>query len=268
MSLARFSFNQATAKFWPLPDVVAGCAAAGVSAVGLWREPVAEYGLARSVALVRDAGLTVSSLCRGGFFGADDWESDNRHAIDEAAELGAPALVLVCGGLFDRGLEEARARVARGLEALAPHALQSGVQLAIEPMHPMFCADRSVVATMDGALALAEPFPAEAVGLALDTYHIWWDERVWDLIAKAGAANRIACFQLADWILPLPADTLVGRGLPGTGHIDFTRFLAALDLAGYTGPIEVEVFNADLWSRPGTDILTDTIAAYESVLPT
>jgi len=260
----RFSFNQATAKHWPLEEVVKGCAAAGVRNVGLWREPVAERGLERSVALVRDAGLSVTSLCRGGFFGADDWFDDNRRAVDEAAALGAPALVLVCGGLFGRTLAEARARVSAGLEALAPHALAAGVTLAVEPMHPMFCADRSVVASLAGALALCEPFPPAAVGIALDTYHVWWDERVFELIAAAG--ERIACFQLADWVVPLPADVLVGRGLPGTGHVDFAPLLAAVAAAGYTGPIEVEVFDADLWARPGEEVLRDTIAAYRSVV--
>lgn len=265
-ALDRFSFNQATAKYWPLPDVVAGCAEAGVRAVGLWREPVAEYGLTRSAALVREAGLTVTSLCRGGFFGADDWYDDNRRAIDECAELGAPALVLVCGGLAGRSLAEARARVTAGLEALAPHALDAGVTLAVEPMHPMFAADRSVVASLHGALELAAPFPAAAVGITLDTYHVWWDERVGELIAKAGAEGRIACFQLADWVVPLPADVLVGRGLPGTGHIDFESLLRAVDATGYTGPIEVEVFDAELWARPGSEVLADTIAAYRSVV--
>ncbi len=260
----RFSFNQATAKHWPLEEVVKGCAAAGVRNVGLWREPVAEHGLERSVALVRDAGLSVTSLCRGGFFGADGWLDDNRRAVDEAAALGAPALVLVCGGLFGRPLAEARARVAAGLEALAPHALAAGVTLAVEPMHPMFCADRSVVASLAGALELCEPFPPAAVGITLDTYHVWWDERVFELIAAAG--ERIACFQLADWVVPLPADVLVGRGLPGTGHVDFAPLLAAVAAAGYTGPIEVEVFDANLWARPGEDILRETIAAYRAVV--
>lgn len=260
----QFSFNQATAKYWPLHDVIKGCAAAGVGSVGLWREPVAEYGLSRSVTLVRDAGLSVSTLCRGGFFGADDWFDDNRRALDEAASLGAPALVLVCGGLFDRPLVEARSRVAAGLEALAPHALDVGVTLAVEPMHPMFCADRSVVASFAGALALCEPFPPEAVGIALDTYHVWWDERVFELIAKAG--DRIATFQLADWVVPLPADVLVGRGLPGKGHVDFAPLVEAVLATGYSRPIEVEVFNADLWERPGEEILRDTIAAFRSVV--
>lgn len=262
--MTEFSFNQATAKYWPLVDVVKGCAAEGVRHVGLWREPVQEYGLSRSAALVRDAGLSVTSLCRGGFFGADDWLDDNRRALDEAAALGAPALVLVCGGLFDRPLLEARARVAAGLEALAPHALEVGVTLAVEPMHPMFCADRSVVASLAGALALCDPFPPEAVGITLDTYHVWWDERVFELIAEAG--DRIASFQLADWVVPLPADVLVGRGLPGSGHVDFAPLIEAVLATGYSRPIEIEVFNAELWARPGEEILRDTIAAFQSVL--
>ena len=264
MSIEQFSFNQATAKYWPLPDVVEGCVAAGVRRAGLWREPVAEYGLERSAALVRDAGLTVSTLCRGGFFGAEDWLDDNKRAIDEAATLGAPVLVLVCGGLTGRPLEEARARVATGIGALVPYALDAGVRLAVEPMHPMFTADRSVVATLGGALALASPFPPAAVGIALDTYHVWWDERVFPLVAAAG--DRIACVQLADWVLPLPADVLLGRGLPGTGCVEFAPFLSAVAEAGYTGPIEVEVFNAHLWARPGEEILRDTIAAYRAVV--
>jgi sugar phosphate isomerase/epimerase len=258
--LARLSFNQATANEWALPDVIAGCAQAGVPSVGLWRAPVAEYGLGRAAKLVHEAGLAVSSLCRGGFFSAADWLTDNRRAIDEAATLGAPVLVLVCGGLGDRTLDAARAHVATAIETLLPHAEEAGVRLAIEPMHPMYCADRGVVSTVAGALELAAPFPPERVGIVIDTYHVWWDERIWDQIAAAG--SRIACFQVADWITPLPAGVLLGRGLPGAGCIELRRFTAAVDAAGYTGPIEVEVFNADLWTRPGPEILRDTITAY------
>jgi sugar phosphate isomerase/epimerase len=268
MTLARFAFNQATAKYWPLPSVVAGCAEAGVPAIGLWREPVAEYGVSAAARLVHDAGLMVSSLCRGGFFGAPDWLADNRRAIDEAASLGAPVLVLVCGGLDGRSLDDARAQVASAIETLVPYAEDAGVRLGIEPMHPMYCSDRSVVSSLRGALSLAEPFPPAAVGVVLDTYHLWWDDQIWSLIAAAGAAGRIASYQAADWITPLPAGALVGRALPGAGCIDFHRFTKAIDATGYTGPIEVEVFNAELWDRPGGEVLRETIAAYlEHVAP-
>jgi len=236
--------------------------------VGLWRAPVAEYGLARAAKLVHDAGLSVSSLCRGGFFSADDWLTDNRDAIDEAATLGAPVLILVPGGLGARSLDAARAHVAAALEALVPHAEEAGVRLAIEPMHPMYCADRGVVSTVDSALDLAALFPASTVGVVIDTYHVWWDERVWSLIESAGAAGRIASFQAADWITPLPEGVLLGRGLPGTGCVDTRRFAAAVTAAGYPGPLEIEVFNAELWARPGPEILRDTIRSYvDHVVP-
>jgi sugar phosphate isomerase/epimerase len=268
--LERFAFNQATANQWPLPELVEGCVAAGVRSVGLWRGPVEEYGLARTAKLVRDAGLVVSSLCRGGFFSGDGWLLENQRAIDEAATLGAPVLVLVCGGLPggpnrpNSDLDRARAHVADAIDSLVPHAVEAGVKLGIEPLHPMFCADRSVVATLGGALELASPYPARAVGVVIDTYHVWWEDRVWELIAAAGADGRIACFQVADWVVPLPSDVLLGRGLPGTGCIELRRFARAVDAAGYTGPIEVEVFDAELWTRPGSEVLEDTIAAYQA----
>jgi len=262
--VSRFSFNQATAKYWPLADVVAGCASAGVTNVGLWREPVAEYGLTRSAKLVREAGLSVTSLCRGGFFGADNWLDDNRAALDEAAELGAPALVLVCGGLFGRTLDQARDRVARGLEALAPHALDVGVTLAVEPMHPMFCADRCVVSTLGDALDLALQFPAETVGVVVDTYHVWWDPQLAAQIERA--RGRIVSVQLCDWVIPLPADTLLGRGHLGDGVIDFPPVVAGVLSAGYTGFVEIEIFNQDVWDAPADQTAATIRQRFASLL--
>jgi len=262
--LARFSLNHATTKYWPLPEAVAGCVAAGVPGIGLWREEVAAFGLADTGKLVRDAGLRLTSLCRGGFFNQPDWRAENRRAIDEAATLGAPVLVLVSGGLPDgsRDIDAARAHVADAIEALVPHAVDAGVTLAVEPLHPMFCADRCVVATLGQALDIAERFPPEAVGVAVDTYHLWWDDQVWDQLERAGRGGRIACFQVADWITPLPAGVLLGRGLPGTGCVQLRRFREAVDAAGYTGFVEVEVFHADVWARPGVEVLAESIAGY------
>ncbi|TDB72151.1 sugar phosphate isomerase/epimerase, partial [Micromonospora sp. KC723] len=219
--MERFSFNQATAKHWPLTDVVAGCAAAGVPGIGLWREPVQEYGLERSARLVRDAGLEVTSLCRGGFFTAPGWRDENRRAIEEAATLGTRELVLVSGGLppGSRDVDGARQMVADAIAELAPEAAAAGVRLAIEPLHPMFCADRCVIATLGQALDIAERFDPGAVGVVVDTYHVWWDDTVYRQIARAG--SRIAAFQVADWITPLPPDALLSRGMMGDGHIDF-----------------------------------------------
>ncbi|WP_281892562.1 sugar phosphate isomerase/epimerase family protein [Phytohabitans aurantiacus] len=264
--MSRFSFNQATANYWPMADLVAGCVAAGVGQVGLWREQVTEYGLEKTAMLVEDAGLAVTSLCRGGFFNRDDWYDENRRAIDEAAALGAPVLVLVSGGLpaGSRDIDGARAHVGDAIGELVPHALEAGVQLAIEPLHPMFASDRCVVSSLGQALDIAAPFPPVAVGAVVDTYHVWWDDQVWAQIERAGLEGRIACFQAADWITPLPEGVLLGRGLPGEGCVELRRFREAVDAAGYTGPVEVEVFHADLWARPGAEILAATVAAYDA----
>ncbi|MER7001870.1 sugar phosphate isomerase/epimerase family protein [Dactylosporangium sp. NPDC000555] len=247
-----------------MEDTVKGCVAAGVPGIGLWRDQVAAYGVERTAALVRAAGLDVTTLCRGGFFTAGDWRDDNLCAIDEAVVLGAPVLVLVSGGLPEgsRDVDGARRRIADAIGELVPHARAAGVRLAIEPLHPMFASDRCVIATLGNALDIAEPYPAQTVGVAVDTYHLWWDDQVWAQLARAGAAGRIACFQVADWITPLPAGVLLGRGLPGTGCVQLRRFREAVDAAGYAGPIEVEVFHEDVWSRPGEEVLQETIRRY------
>jgi sugar phosphate isomerase/epimerase len=266
--MTGFSLNQATTKHWPLPDLVAGCVTAGVRAVGLWREEVQAYGVDKASGLMRDAGLTVSSLCRGGFFHDADWYDDNRRAIEEAAALGTDTLILVSGGLpgTSRDLDGARRHVGEAIGALVPDAQAAGVRLAIEPLHPMFCADRCVVATLGQALDLASPYPSEVVGVCIDTYHLWWDAQIWQTIADAGAAGRIAAFQLADWITPLPEGVLLGRGMPGTGCIDLPRFAGAVRDAGYSGWTEVEVFHEDVWARPGASVLTEAYEGYRAAV--
>ncbi|MFK3984661.1 sugar phosphate isomerase/epimerase family protein [Micromonospora sp. NPDC050397] len=262
----RFSLNQATTKYWPIPELVAGCVDAGVTQVGLWREETRAHGVERTAALVREAGLAVTSLCRGGFFHTPDWYDENRRAIDEAATLGAPVLVLVSGGLPEgsRDLDAARARVGDAIGELVPYALDAGVRLAIEPLHPMFASDRCVVSSLGQALDLAAPHPVEAVGVVVDTYHVWWDDQVWAQIDRAGRGGRIACFQVADWVTPLPEGVLLGRGLPGEGCVELRRFREAVDATGFTGPIEVEVFHADVWARPGREVLDATLAGYRT----
>jgi len=253
----RLSLNQWTTRHWPLPDLVEGCAAAGVPGVGLWREPVGEYGVERTAKLVRDAGLTVTSLCRGGFFQEPDAIEANRRAIDEAAELGAPLLVLVSGGLpaGSRDIDGARENVADSIAELAPYAGERGVKLGIEPLHPMYASDRCVVSTLGQALDMALPHPPEQVGICVDTYHLWWDPLVWTDLERAGDAGRIAIFQVADWITPLPEGVLTGRGMLGDGCVELRRFRRAVEAEGYDGPIEVEIFNEELWAMPGAQAL-------------
>ncbi|MFH9870911.1 sugar phosphate isomerase/epimerase family protein [Streptomyces lydicus] len=276
-ALSRLSLNQETVRQWSLPELADGCARAGVHGVGLWRAPVQEYGVRAAARLVRDAGLRVTSLCRGGFFTAlDPGEraaalDDNRAALDEAAALGTDTLVLVSGGLpaGSRDLPGARERVADALAELAPYAAERGVRLALEPLHPMYAADRCVVSTLKQALDLAERFSADRVGVVVDTYHLWWDDTAGPQIdraggAAAGAGSRIAAFQLADWVTPLPEGVLLGRGQLGDGSVDLRWFRERVDAAGYRGPIEVEIFNPALWARNGADVLAEVVARYRA----
>ncbi|MFD4129788.1 sugar phosphate isomerase/epimerase family protein [Streptomyces globisporus] len=268
--LARLSINQETIKQWSLPELAEGCVKAGIGKVGLWRAPVQAYGVERTARLLADAGLTVTSLCRGGFFTALDPAEraraldDNRAAIDEAAALSTDTLVLVSGGLppGSRDLTGARERVAEALAVLAPYAAERGVRLAIEPLHPMYASDRCVVSTLAQALDLAERFPAEQVGVVVDTYHLWWDDRAPAEIARAGRGGRIHSFQLADWITPLPAGVLLGRGQLGDGSVDFRAFRREVESAGFDGPIEVEIFNEALWARGGAEVLAEVAERY------
>lgn len=274
----RLSLNQRTTRRWSVPEAVDGCLRHGIEAIGLWREEVAEYGLAATAKLVAAAGLRVSSLCRGGFFTGDSWVDDNRRAVDAAAELDAACLVLVVGGLpgvipgaalpktFGRDLPEARARVAEALAVLAPYAADRGVRLALEPLHPMYCADRAVLSTLKQALDLAEPYPGALVGVCVDTFHVWWDPEVYSQIARAGAADRIASFQICDYLVPLPVDVLLGRGMMGDGVIDFRSLYRMVAAAGYPGDIEVEIFNADIWAADPDSVVGTMKERYAEVI--
>ncbi|WP_020140854.1 sugar phosphate isomerase/epimerase family protein [Streptomyces sp. 351MFTsu5.1] len=270
--LSRFSINQMTVKQLSIPELVEGCLELGIPGVGLWREPVQSYGVEETAKLVRDAGLTVTTLCRGGFFTAIDPDEraaaldDNRRAVDEAATLGTDTLVLVSGGLpaGSKDLHGARERIADALAVLGPYAEEHGVKLAIEPLHPMYASDRCVVSTLTQALDLAERFPAHQVGVTVDTYHIWWDDNAPAQIARAGAGGRIHTFQLADWTTPLPEGVLNGRGQIGDGAIDMREWQRYVEAAGYTGAIEVELFNDTLWARDGREVLAETAERFVS----
>ncbi|MET9609752.1 sugar phosphate isomerase/epimerase family protein [Streptomyces sp. NPDC006512] len=267
---ARLSLNQETIRQWSVPELVAGCAAAGVGAVGLWRDPVREFGVRKTAKLVSGAGLRVSSLCRGGFFTAADPAGraaalrDNRRAVEEAAELGAEVLVLVSGGLpaGDRDLVGARHRIVDVLGDLTPWAARFGVRLGIEPLHPMFAADRCVVSTLGQALDIAERFPADRVGVVADSYHLWWDERLPADLRRAGRGGRLVSVQVADWVTPLPEGVLLGRGQLGDGCVDLRGFRELADACGYRGPVEVEIFHPGLWARDGSEVLREVVDRY------
>lgn len=258
-ALDRLSLNQATVNKLTVAEAVDLCVRHDIPAIGLWREHVADAGLESAAAAVRAAGLHVSSLCRGGFFTHADPAArqaaleDNKAAIAEAAALGTDTLVLVSGGLVpgSRDIALARRLIADAIADLVPVAQAHGVRLAIEALHPVFAADRCVITRLGEALDLALTFPADAVGVVVDTYHVWWDAALLADIARAG--ERIVSYQVCDWVLPLPANTLLGRGHVGDGHIDFPPITAAVAAAGYTGYIEVEIFNEAIWNTPADE---------------
>jgi sugar phosphate isomerase/epimerase len=266
--LARLSLNQRTTARWALRAAIDGVAAAGLSSIGLWREPVQAAGVAVVRGWLDAAGLRVSTLCRGGFFTARDpgeraaAAESNRAAIDEAAVLRAGALVLVPGGLpaGDKDLVGARSRAVDAVAELVPYALERGVALGIEPMNPIYAADRGVVSTLAQALEIAERFPPAAVGVIVDTFHLWWEPGILARVERAG--DRILSYQLADWITPLPADALLARGMMGDGHIDFPAFTRAVSAAGYRGDVEVEIFNADIWDAPPEQVVATMTRRY------
>ncbi|MBO0812171.1 MAG: sugar phosphate isomerase/epimerase [Microlunatus sp.] len=273
MTHGRFSLNQATIKYASLAEAVTVAADAGYESIGLWREPVGEVGLDKAARLIKDSGLRVSSLCRGGFFTAEPGRArsealdDNRLALEEAHRLGTGTLVLVCGGLppGSRDLVGARERVRDAIGELVEDAVAAGVRLALEPLHPMYAADRAVINTLGQALDIAEQFPATAVGVVVDTFHLWWDPEIIGQIARAGA-DRITSYQICDWITPLPADNLLARGVPGDGHIDFEPITRAVAATGYRGDVEVEIFNADVWNLPFREVAAVVAERYHQLV--
>ena len=264
-SIERLSLNQITTNRWSLREAAEGCVRAGVPWIALWRDKVAATGLAESRRIVDDCGLRVSSLCRGGMFPAamaaerQARIDDNLRAVDEAAALGTDVLVLVCGPAPDRDIAGARIMVEEGIAKIADYAKSCGVKLGIEPLHPMYAAERSVVNTLRQANEIARRFPADQVGVVVDVFHVWWDPELYEQIAVAG--DRILGFHVSDWIVPTP-DMLLGRGMMGDGVIDIRAIRIAVEAAGYQGPIEVEIFNQAIWDQQGDDVLSTMKARY------
>ena len=176
--------------------------------------------------------------------------------------------MLVVGGLpaGSRDLIGARERVRDAIGALEGDARAAGIRLAIEPLHPMYVADRAVVSTLGQALDIAEQFDATAVGVVVDTFHVFWDPQVVEQIARAGAGNRIASYQVCDWNLPIAADPLLSRGYPGDGHIDFGSLTRAVVSAGYTGDIECEIFNQEIWDAPIDEVARISRERYDELV--
>jgi sugar phosphate isomerase/epimerase len=265
----RLAFSHVSLDRTPLDDVLDACASAGIGWFGAWRHHLAAHGVAESARRIRSAGIRVSGLCRGGMFPATTAAErarridDNRRAVDEAAELGTGVLCLVSGPAADRDIEAARAQVEEGIVALLPYAKQCGITLGLEPLHPVFAADRSVVVTLRQANDIIERVGDPALGLVVDVYHTWWDPDVHGQIARA--AGRIVGYHVSDWA-PGVSDPFLGRQLPGDGVIELRRLRRAVEGAGYGGPIEVELINPAIWDMAPAALLEKVGARYASVV--
>jgi sugar phosphate isomerase/epimerase len=256
--LERLSINQITVRDWSLAQAAEGLARHGIGGIGVWPERVEELGLQRSVALLRDHDLHVSSVCRAGFFTAQPDPSRvsdaNRRAIEITRAVGGDCLYIVCGPLAqDNDLAGARAMALDGLAAMAVEAEAAGVALALEPLHPMMTADRCVVVTLAQALDMVDAVGSPAVGIAVDSYNVWWDPQLPASLERAGA--RVISYQICDWLVPQP-HPVFGRGIPGDGVIDLAALTRQVDSVGYQGPIEVEIFNEDVWSRDADEVIS------------
>jgi sugar phosphate isomerase/epimerase len=261
---ARLSLNTATVREkWGLAQAIEGCARHGIHGIAPWRDQLAAMGLKDAVRSIKSNGLTVSGLCRGGFFTAKGWMDDNRRAIEEAHELGAQCLVLVVGGLIpgSKDLPGSRERVKGGIAAILPEARKAGVPLAIEPLHPMQAADRACINTLEQALDICDAL-GEGIGVAVDVYHVWWDPKLEQQIARAGK-RRILAYHICDWLVPT-RDTLNDRGMMGDGVIDLKLIRSWIDAAGYPGFHEVEIFSVlDWWKRDPDEVLRTMKERYQ-----
>jgi sugar phosphate isomerase/epimerase len=277
------SINTATVRAqWPLDRIINECAARGIGAISPWRDQVAAVGLQRIAALIRDTGMELSGYCRGGMFPAANAKGlkaalqDNQRAIDEAKTLGSPCLVLVVGGLpgalegqvKHKDLARARAQVFDGIAATLQYAREVGMPLAIEPLHPMYAADRACVNTLEQALDLCDALDAGrsgAIGVAVDVYHVWWDPKLQAQIARAGG-ERILAFHVCDWLVPT-RELLNDRGMMGDGVVDIARIRSWVEAAGFKGYSEVEIFSAlDWWKRDGGEVLDTCISRHRSAV--
>lgn len=271
--IGQLSINLATVrKQWDLLQAVDGLARHGIPGIAPWRDQVAHVGLRESARAIRDAGLRVSGLCRGGMFpaataqGRRQADEDNLRALEEAVTLNPDCLVLVVGGLPEgsRDIASARRMVEEGIARLLEHARPAGMPLAIEPLHPMYAADRACVNTLAQALDICDRL-GDGVGVAIDAYHVWWDPDLAAQVARAGQDSRILAYHICDWLVPT-RDLLLDRGMMGDGVIDLPRLRALVENAGFTGLHEVEIFSErDWWRRDPDEVLATCIERHRTV---
>ena len=280
VNLDHLAINTATLRQWPLEQTIESCGRPGIRAIAPWHEEVDRVGVTKVKQLLRDAGVILCGYCRAGFFPVANSSERaavierNRRVLDKARELSAPCVVIVVGGVpgaidgkpLTRDLPGAREQVFDGVATLLEYARTLAMPLAIEPLHPMYAADRACVNTLEQALDLCDALGAQSstLGVAVDCYHVWWDPKLEAQIARAG--NRLLGFHICDWLTPT-RDMLNDRGMMGDGVIDIKRIRSALELTGFAGYTEVEIFSSDnWWKRDGNEVLDTCVDRYRTVV--
>lgn len=264
---SKLCVHTITTKPWSIEESMDRYAEAGIGGITVWRQWLEGRDIAETGDQLRERNLDIVSLCRGGFFpaktptGLEEAIEDNQLAIREAAELGTPMIVLVCGAVPGQPLEESRKQIADGIAAVLPLAEEHNIRLAIEPLHPVYADDRSAINTMASANAVCDELDHPLVGIAADVYHIWWDPDLEEQIKLTGEKNRLFAFHICDWMTPT-ADLLNDRGLMGEGCIDIPGIRAMVEAAGFSGFNEVEVFSDRWWEKDQNEFLEAIKTAY------
>jgi sugar phosphate isomerase/epimerase len=264
---SQLCIHTITTKPWSIGEAAKNFSNEGVGGITVWRDALSGRDISQTGVMLRDSGLEIVSLCRGGFFPATSKQKrqeamdDNRRAIDEASELGAPLIVLVCGAEPQQPLEESRKQITEGIEAVLQHARDSNVKLAIEPLHPMYADDRSAINTLQQANDMAEEINSPYVGVAIDVYHLWWDPYLKKEIERCGRNKNIFAFHICDWKTPT-TDLLLDRGLMGEGCINIKQIRGWVEEAGFEGYYEVEIFSKRYWAEDQHQFLSSIKHAY------
>ena len=266
--LSQLCIHTITTKPWSIEEAAKSFSDEGVKGITVWRDALSNRNIKQSGQLLRDHGLTIVSLCRGGFFPNREKEKrqaaieDNLRAIDEAAELGAPLIVLVCGADPSQSLEDSRKQIQEGIETILPQASAAGIKLAIEPLHPMYADTRSAINTLAQANDMAAQINSTYVGVAVDVYHLWWDPFLEQEIKRCGENNHLFAFHICDWNSPT-TDLLNDRGLMGDGCIPVNRIRSWVEATGFNGFYEVEIFSNKYWQQNQSGFLKKIIKAYK-----
>lgn len=266
--IARMSFNTITAKSLTLKDVITECGRHDVKTIAPWRDLIANTGLETAAHMIADSGIEISSLCRGGMFTSESEKErklaveDNFRAIDEAAAIGAPVLVLVCGPLVGKNLAASQEMVTAGISAIADYAAANNVVLGIEPLHPMMAASRSCITTLRQALDVADQVNNKNVKVIIDAYHVWSDPHL--TASSERVKNRIAGFHISDWVIPIENE-LSSRAMPGDGCIDLHSLKNWVDASGFQGPIEVEVLSDFWWAQDPQKTFEKAVTSFRNL---